>query len=89
MLLKIIKELFYWSFWNAKLLKNSLMSKFNMKGVVRCKGRHLGHGMYIQHNIYQRASLFFNTLNGDAQYITFLFLVGIQAKENDSLSQLV
>ncbi len=38
---KFNKEFLYWSFWNVKLLKNSLMSKFNMKGVVRCRKGHL------------------------------------------------
>ncbi len=46
-------------------------------------------GMYIQHTIFTRELLFFYTLNGDTLYISFLFLVGNQAKENDSLSQLV
>ncbi len=48
-------------------------------------------GIYIQLTKFiGEISLFFNTLNGDTQYISlFLFLVGIQAKENESLSQIV
>ncbi len=48
-------------------------------------------GIYIQlTKFFGEISLFFNTLNGDTQYISrFLFLVGIQAKENESLLQIV
>ncbi len=51
-----------------RVLKNSLVSKFNREVFEKTALFSVIRGMYKTHNIHQRASLF-NALNGDTQYI--------------------